>query len=316
MLGPQNPAAMLQQVCNVDKNLQRRGSVAFIAVLLSSCPGLANSLPSKDIGGPSIRYETLFKALSNADHGQSSNIIRQIKSGEDVQSILQSFGMLGISMPDLIHSTSPTGLERNFARQDQTFGVFKGTEMGATHASAAPESGFKEGQTVLPWTTVTQDTELIEHLLTLYFSWQHSFFQSFPERLFRSDMAAGRTKYCSSTLVNAICAAGCFLSSRSETWQDKGDGKTLMHTFLEETERLLAQVTESTITTVASMGLASYVAGTLVSNGIRLVTSWLWLTLSCIGSFERPLDVLGKMLAHGARHQPPPSQDHQNSRQR
>lgn len=141
--------------------------------------------------------------------------------------------------------------------------------MSATHASAAPESGFEEGQTVLPWTTVTQDTELIEHLLTLYFSWQHSFFQSFPEKLFRADMAAGRTKYCSSILVNAICAAGCFLSSRSEPWQDRGDGKTLMDGFLGEAERLLRQATESTITTVAALGLTSYVTGTLVSNGFH-----------------------------------------------
>ena len=232
--------------------------------LLTIVSDATTESPIKDVGGLSLRYESLFKALANANNDQSSDIVRRVRSGEDIHSVVRSFSKLGIPLPDLVHSTSPTGLERNYARQDQTFGMFKGTEMSATHISAAPESGFKEGRTALPWTSVTQDHELIDHLLALYFAWQHSFFQSFPEDLFRSDMMAGRTKYCSSILVNAICAAGCFLSSRPQAWEDRGGGKTLKDGFLEEAVQLLGTVRESTITTAAALGLISYVAGTMV----------------------------------------------------
>lgn len=44
------------------------------------------------------------------------------------------------------------------------------------------------------WTEVTTDQELIRHLMDLYFTWQHAFFQNFPEELFRSDFENGKAK--------------------------------------------------------------------------------------------------------------------------
>ena len=113
-----------------------------------------------------------------------------------------------------------------------------------------------------PWTNVTDDQDFVEHLLNVYFTWQHSFFQSFPEALFRADMAAGRTKYCSSLLVNAICASACFLSPRAKAGEDRGDGHTIMASFSDESVRLLNQIVMPSITTTAALYLMSYVEGT------------------------------------------------------
>ena len=155
-------------------------------------------------------------------------------------------------------------MEGKFASQEHTFGMVKGAEMRATHASLGQETEFVVGDVRRPWTTVTQDEELIQHLLDVYFTWQHSFFQSFPENLFRSDMAAGRTKYCSPMLVNAICAAGCFLSERSNVDQ-------LVEPFYEEAMKLYKDDSKPTISTTATLYLTSYVEGT---RG-RLSTLWM-----------------------------------------
>lgn len=206
--------------------------------------------------------------LASSDEAGSIDIIRRVKAAEETQSILRSAGHSGIPSRDLVHSSSPTSLEKSFAHQYKTFGVVKGSEIGSGHASASRSSGFEDGRTVNPWTRVTDNAELLDHLLTLYFTWQHSFFQSFPEKLFRADMVSGRTKFCNSLLVNAICAAGCFLSARKVVWDKHADGKTLMENFLEEAYQQVSDVKESTIAVTAALSLIAYVAGTLVGNNI------------------------------------------------
>ncbi|KAF2405323.1 hypothetical protein EJ06DRAFT_525849 [Trichodelitschia bisporula] len=111
------------------------------------------------------------------------------------------------------------------------------------------------------WTSVTDDGDFIEHLISTYFAWQHSFFQSFPERLFWSDIRTGGTKYCSKFLVNAMCAVGCLLSDRPESRQDPDDPRTAGIDFYEEALRLQAENTTSDVTTVAGLVLLSHLDG-------------------------------------------------------
>jgi hypothetical protein len=100
--------------------------------------------------------------------------------------------------------------------------------------------------------------------------WQHCFFQSFPEELFRKDYAAGKTKYCSRVLVNAICAAGCLLSDRPEARGDRNDPETAGSGFVEEGIRLLNSADRSSIPTTAGVFLLSHVDG----NRGRLGAMW------------------------------------------
>lgn len=60
-----------------------------------------------------------------------------------------------------------------------------------------------------PWTVVTEDDDLVSHLISLYFSWEHPFCNYIDKELFLDDMKAERTTFCSSLLVNAICAHAC-----------------------------------------------------------------------------------------------------------
>lgn len=59
------------------------------------------------------------------------------------------------------------------------------------------------------WTSVTGDNELISHLIELYFTWQHIFFQNFPEDLFRRDFERSNAKYAAALAVAPLDNIGC-----------------------------------------------------------------------------------------------------------
>lgn len=59
-----------------------------------------------------------------------------------------------------------------------------------------------------PWVTVTDDDELVSHLISLWFTWNNPFYNFVHRENFIRDMQAGQLdcKYCSPLLVNAILA--------------------------------------------------------------------------------------------------------------
>lgn len=59
------------------------------------------------------------------------------------------------------------------------------------------------------WTNIISDNGLFRRLITVYLSHQHATFFWFNKELFLEDLAARRTQFCSSLLVNAILAAAC-----------------------------------------------------------------------------------------------------------
>jgi hypothetical protein len=59
------------------------------------------------------------------------------------------------------------------------------------------------------WTSVTENDELVRTLLRTYVKLEHPNITIFPAECFLDDMAAGRERYCSSLLVNAVLASAC-----------------------------------------------------------------------------------------------------------
>lgn len=62
-----------------------------------------------------------------------------------------------------------------------------------------------------PWTTVTEDDDLVSHLISLYFTWDYPFYSFLDRDVFLRHMAMGdlETEFCSPFLVNAILANAC-----------------------------------------------------------------------------------------------------------
>jgi hypothetical protein len=67
---------------------------------------------------------------------------------------------------------------------------------------------------VAQWTRVTNDERLVEHLMTMYFTWHYAYFTTLSKSLFYRDYRRGHSsQYCSSLLVNTMLALGCNFSS-------------------------------------------------------------------------------------------------------
>lgn len=59
-----------------------------------------------------------------------------------------------------------------------------------------------------PWTNVTDDDDLVSHLVSLYFTWDHPCWQVVDQAVFLLHMRSGdmESKYCTPFLVNSILA--------------------------------------------------------------------------------------------------------------
>ena len=106
------------------------------------------------------------------------------------------------------------------------------------------------------WTDITSNQEFIEHLSTLYFRWEYPLFASVSKEHFLADFRAGRHRYCSPLLVNALLAVGCRFSDRPEARAGPGDTDSGSH-FFAEAKRLLAQERGDSLTKIQALGLMS-----------------------------------------------------------
>lgn len=62
-----------------------------------------------------------------------------------------------------------------------------------------------------PWTSVTDDSAFVSHLISLYFSWQQPTFRWIDRDLFINDMKSGKlgSRFCSPLLVNILLTVAC-----------------------------------------------------------------------------------------------------------
>jgi hypothetical protein len=109
------------------------------------------------------------------------------------------------------------------------------------------------------WTKVTDDSRLVQHLLALYFCWEYPTFASLSKEHFLKDFQDGRTRYCSSILVNALLALGCRFSSHPATRAMPGDPYTSGDHFFKECLRQLREEVdhEYRMTTIQALGIMS-----------------------------------------------------------
>lgn len=119
------------------------------------------------------------------------------------------------------------------------------------------EQSFNVGDQMGSWTTVTNDVNLINHLLDLYFTWSHPFYLLFSEEVFYHGLRDRKLKYCTPLLMNAILAVGCVYSNRPEAKADQNDPSSRGAHFFAEAKRLLAADDRSSLTTVQALGVMS-----------------------------------------------------------
>lgn len=114
---------------------------------------------------------------------------------------------------------------------------------------------------VARWTRVTDDENLINHLMTMYFTWHYPFFTTLSKDLFYRDYVRGiSSQYCSSLLVNIMLALGCHFSSREGSRADPKTSATAGDHFFKEARKLVLENDEHVIAklcTVQALALMS-----------------------------------------------------------
>ena len=139
----------------------------------------------KDLRAKDHMTEQILQALSTDE--KVPEILERLKNGETYESIVEWLGRAPI---DDFETLSPR------LSQHSTF-----------EASDYEMSGVASTR----WTTVTSNTAVLDHLFQLYFAWVHPVHTLFSEGHFVDNYKRQSGNYCSSNLVNAICAMACHL---------------------------------------------------------------------------------------------------------
>ncbi len=133
--------------------------------------------------------ERIFEALSNDE--KAPEVLERLRRSEPYESIV---GWLRRSSVHDFETLSP---------MESHHSAFEGSDYEMEGVSS----------TSIRWTTVTSNQAILHHLFQLYFAWVHPVHTLFSEGHFADSYKRHTDSYCSSVLVNAICAMACHLHS-------------------------------------------------------------------------------------------------------
>jgi len=133
------------------------------------------------------------------------------------------------------------------------------------------------------WTSVTSDVGVLDHLFQLYFAWVHPVHTLFSEGHFVDSYKRQSNVYCSSILVNALCAMACHLHTVSDT--DEVDFEHLGRDF-SDAVRADIDYSDRAITTIQTSAVMFLVLSAR-SEGLR-AASYLKLATTNLSYFDHP----------------------------
>lgn len=230
--------------------------------------------------------QTLIHAILNYSEEEAFDLVRQIRSCDSLENVADSI------INEERGSATPAAAESGSIEDDDQVDQFeselsdKFSELmldgsrkfiGGTsnliflpsgselHESSPPsnigsEPGYHNYR-VSHWTNVTDDEQLISHLMTMYFTWHYPFFTTLSRDLFYRDYVRGiSSQYCSSLLVNTMLALGCHFSSWEGARKDPQISATAGDHFFKEAKRLVLENDEhenARLCTVQALALMS-----------------------------------------------------------
>ena len=200
---------------------------------------------NQDLQEASDWQRTILDTIGSSGH--DSEIIMRLRAGHSHQSIAdwlcqqhpisRSLNLVPPSERSLVDIVM--NLEKHYREED-----------GLSRTGTPSEAEFN-------WTKVTSSQIIIGHLFDLYFTWVHPVHMLFSELDFKHSFRTNDTTYCSSPLVNAICAMGCHLleNDKYDTMRKDVDILTLKDGFLNEARENLLPDSYHLMTSVQTFGV-------------------------------------------------------------
>lgn len=235
----------------------------------------------------SSTLQTLIQAIRNAAEDDVPNLVRQIRTCESLDDVAdnilrQEQGMEEDDYDETAFTTMnlPT-FEMELAGKMGELRLENGSVrfLGGTsnliyldptdedEGAIGSDAYQQQEEPLTTWTTVTRDTEIIVHLINMYFTWHYPYFTTLSKSLFYRDFLLGkppgtlkRTMYCSSLLVNAMLALGCHFTNSPAGCADPNDPTTKGDAFFAEAKRLIVENDEyerPRLTTIQALCLMS-----------------------------------------------------------
>jgi hypothetical protein len=236
-----------------------------------------------------VTLRTLIQAILNAAEEDVPDLVRQIRTCESLDDVANRILREEQRQEDGVEDSDE---EMNTGSNLPTFETELSGRMGELRLENGsvrflggtsnliyldPTSGDDEApgqeayqQQVEPlksWTTVTDDVEVIVHLINMYFTWHYTYFTTLSKSLFYRDFLLGkppgnlkRTVYCSSLLVNAMLALGCHFTKSPAGCADPHDPTTKGDAFFAAAKRLIVENDEyekPRLTTIQALCLMS-----------------------------------------------------------
>ena len=169
--------------------------------------------------------EQILRAISTDDNGLE--IIERLKNGESYRIVAERLGRPPFAEVEDLSPTSQRQLTHALMDYEMDTAGARDSESGIRH----------DGE----WTSVTNDHDFIDHLFALYFTWVHPVHMLFSRNHFLSSYRNQSNVYCTSSLVNAICAMGClFMGEKGKySTQDGFDPEVLRKKFMDESRSLI-----------------------------------------------------------------------------
>ena len=260
--------------------------------------------------------QTLIQALLNYDEEDAFDLVRQIRSCDDLETVAQSI----VARQNGLLSTSEKGDQVNdasVAEVDQFESELSGKMselfldgsrkfIGGTSnlIFLPPGSELHESSSIVNtepigrWTRVTEDDGLISHLLTMYFTWHYPFFTILAKDMFYRDLMRGvSSQYCSALLVNAMLALGCHFSSLPGAYSDPDNIATAGNHFFKEAKRLIHENDEHENTKLCTVQAFALMSVREAGCG-REGKGWVYSGLSFRMAFDLGLNVDAAHLTH------------------
>ncbi|KAH0600551.1 hypothetical protein MHUMG1_01549 [Metarhizium humberi] len=240
----------------------------------------------------SATLQVLVEAILNASEDDVASVVDRIRSCDDLDSVAQSIvnqdSDSGATGPDDIVEDSVDNpavkgeeeLARNMGELRFENGSVRfiggtshllhlgGSQNDAIESDLEPEQQLTSDDPITSWTRVTSDSNLIAHLMRMYFNYHYSYFTTLSKKLFIRDFTAGQanvasrncTAYCSPLLVNAMLALGCHFTDVAGAFVIPGDARTKGDHFFAEAKRLILEDDEFArprLVTVQALALMS-----------------------------------------------------------
>jgi hypothetical protein len=237
--------------------------------------------------------QILIQAILNAREDEVQGLVKQIRTCESLDAVAESIAIQQNRIEDEdIDDNEDLLNDIGYVGDFPTFETELSTKMGELRIENGsvrfiggtsnliylspmdeqdeildPDSVHEQEYPITSWTRVTNDPEVIIHLINMYFTWHYPYFTILSKSLFYREFLHGkppvtpkRIVYCSSLLVNAILALGCHFTNSPAGRVDPNNPATKGDAFFQEAKRLIVENDEyekPRLTTVQALALMS-----------------------------------------------------------